>query len=267
MKKFLAVAAIGGAGLLYLLEKRMPRRRETVSKPIRNARNLVLSSGAVAAMALVEQPAAIAAASVVEGKNIGILKLFNLPRPVETALAVLLLDYTTYVWHILTHKIPFLWRFHRVHHADRDMDASTALRFHFGENLISVIFRAGQIFVIGVSPEALRIWQTMFFASVVFHHSNLRLPGEIDERLSRLIVTPRLHGVHHSEIREEADSNFSSGLTIWDRIHGTFRDEDTTRELVIGVPGFPDDLPITTLVALPLLETERDWESPRRIDQ
>jgi sterol desaturase/sphingolipid hydroxylase (fatty acid hydroxylase superfamily) len=265
MKKMLAMAAIGSAGLLYLLEKRIPRRRETVSKPLRNARNLALSSGAIAAMALVEQPAAMAAAAIVERKNIGLLKLIKLPRPVETALAVLLLDYTTYFWHILTHKIPFLWRFHRVHHADRDLDASTAFRFHFGENLISVVFRAGQIFVIGVSPEALRIWQTMFFASVVFHHSNLRLPGDLDERLAKLIVTPRLHGVHHSEIQDEADSNFSSGLTIWDRIHGTYRDEDETRELTIGVPGFPDDLSLLTLVALPLAETDGDWESPRSI--
>lgn len=267
MRKLFAIAAIGSAGLLYMLEKRFPRRRETASKPVRNIRNLALSSGAVAAMALVEEPVAMSAATIVERKKLGLLKFLNLPRPLETAIAVLLLDYTTYIWHILTHKVPLLWRFHRVHHADRDMDASTALRFHFGENLISVIFRAGQIFVIGVSPEALRIWQMTFFASVVFHHSNLSLPGDLDERLSRLFVTPRLHGVHHSEIRAEADSNFSSGLSIWDRLHGTFRDEDPARELTIGVPAYPDDLSLATLAALPLHETERDWESPGRIDK
>jgi sterol desaturase/sphingolipid hydroxylase (fatty acid hydroxylase superfamily) len=175
---------------------------------------------------------------LVERKNVGLLKIFRLPKFPETALAVILLDYTLYLWHVLTHKAPFLWRFHKIHHADSDLNASTAIRFHFAEMAISVVFRAGQILIIGVSPKALEIWQTLLFVSIFFHHSNVRLPKAFEEKLELFVVTPRLHGIHHSIEESERDSNWSSGLTAWDFLHKTFRRDVSQNEITIGVKEF-----------------------------
>jgi sterol desaturase/sphingolipid hydroxylase (fatty acid hydroxylase superfamily) len=138
----------------------------------------------------------------------------------------------------LTHKVPFLWRFHRIHHADLDLTASTAIRFHFGEIIISVLFRAGQILLIGVSPGAFNAWQYLLFLSILFHHSNVRLPKEFESKLQTFIVTPRLHGIHHSEKKDEQNSNWSSGFTVWDYLHGTFRNDVPQDKIIIGVEEF-----------------------------
>jgi sterol desaturase/sphingolipid hydroxylase (fatty acid hydroxylase superfamily) len=180
------------------------------------------------------------------------------------ALALVLLDYTLYIWHVLTHRVPWLWRFHLVHHADLDMDASTALRFHFGELLISVPWRAGQIFLIGVSPLSLVVWQSILFVMILFHHSNVRLPIGVERRLNLLIVTPRMHGIHHSFIREETDSNWSSGLTLWDRLHGTLRLNVPQEEITIGVPAYrtPRETSLLNLLKLPFTKQRSDWQLP-----
>ena len=168
-------------------------------------------------------PVALRLSRWAEQGHWGLLKWLHLPVWLEAALAVLALDYTLYLWHVLTHRVPLLWRFHQPHHVDLDMDASTALRFHFGEIGLSVGWRAVQIAVIGVSPLAFSIWQTGLFVSIVFHHSNVRLSPATERRLGRWLVTPRMHEIHHSNIADEADSNWSSGLSIWDRLHGTLR--------------------------------------------
>src|SRR5207244_5537109 len=106
----------------------------------------------------------------------GVTSALPLPTWLAVAVALLLLDYTLYVWHVLTHRVPLLWRLHVVHHVDRDLDASTALRFHFAELVISIPWRAAQVLVIGVSPLAFSVWQTALLVSILFHHSNVRLP-------------------------------------------------------------------------------------------
>ena len=161
------------------------------------------------------------------------------PGVVRVALEVTLLDYGLYLWHVLTHRVPLLWRFHMVHHVDLDLDASTALRFHFGEMLLSVPWRVGQVAVVGASQRAVTTWQTLLFLSILFHHSNLALPIAFERVLRLLIVTPRLHGIHHRPELTCTDSNWSSGLAIWDMLHGTYcwrEDHDTS----IGVPGYDD---------------------------
>jgi len=152
-------------------------------------------------------------------------------------LAVALLDYTLYLWHILTHRLPFLWRFHKAHHVDLDMDASTALRFHFGELALATVWRAGQVVLIGVSARALSLWQTFTLVEILFHHSDIELPAEVERWLSRVIVTPRLHGIHHSAREGETNSNWSSGLTVWDWLHGTLRTTVPQDSIIIGVAG------------------------------
>jgi sterol desaturase/sphingolipid hydroxylase (fatty acid hydroxylase superfamily) len=146
-----------------------------------------------------------------------------------------------------------LWRYHVVHHIDLDLDTSTALRFHFGELTLATPWRVAQIVVIGTSPLALSIWQTALLMSILFHHSNVRLPLAFERRLNRVLVTPRMHGIHHSAVHEQTDSNWSSGLTVWDWLHGTLRLNVPQEEITIGVAEFqdPEDVTLPKIVALP----------------
>src|SRR5581483_488306 len=143
--------------------------------------------------------------------------------------------------------------FHVVHHLDRDLDASTAVRFHFGELAISTVWRAAQVVAIGVAPDALAVWQTATLVSVLFHHSNVRLPIALERALARVVVTPRLHGIHHSTVRAETDSNWSSGLVVWDRLHGTLRVDVPQDAIEIGVPAYRSaaDAALPRILALP----------------
>ena len=176
------------------------------------------------------------------------------------------MDYTLYLWHVMTHRVPFLWRFHRVHHADLDMDASTAIRFHLGEFLLAAPYRALQVALIGVSPEALTLWQRLTLAEVVFHHSNLRLPLGLEQRLVGVIVTPRMHGIHHSTVPGAADANWSSLFTLWDRLHGTLRLNVPQAAVEIGVPELrrPRDVALPRLLALPFERQRRAAWPPSR---
>lgn len=207
------------------------------------------------AVAVFETPVTDRLTRFVEKKRFGLVKIFRLPKFPETVLAVILLDYTLYLWHVLTHKTPFLWRFHQIHHADLDLTASTALRFHFGEITVSVLWRAGQILFVGVSPEALKAWQTLLFLSILFHHSNLRLPRRLENKLNKLIMTPRLHGIHHSNVEAETNSNWSSGLTLWDFLHKTFRADTEQSRIQIGVKGFdsPAEVGLTKMLVRPFV--------------
>lgn len=261
--KLLKIIALPAAvGLLVWLEKRRPLRKEIELKAVRRKRNLLMVGTASAAMVLVEQPVINRLTKFVEKNNFGLLKIFKLPRALEIALAILLLDYTLYLWHVSTHKIPFLWRFHLVHHIDLDLDSSTAYRFHFGEILISVIWRAMQILLIGASPEAVKLWQTIMLPAVLFHHSNLKLPDDCDDRLSRIFITPKLHGIHHSAVQAETDSNWSTILSIWDRLHGTLKTDVKQDEITIGVPAFqnPQDVKLAKLIKLPFIKQKPSWQ-------
>src|SRR5947207_15556437 len=190
---------VGGAfGALLWLERRRPLRRAVESKRRREGRNLAVAALSAAAIRLAEKPVVGPLAELVERRHWGLVKRLNLPAWLEVPLAVALMDYTLYLWHILVHRVPFLWRFHQVHHVDLDLDASTALRFHFAEMVLSVPWRATQVIVLGISPRALSLWQTLTLVEILFHHSNIELPIDTERWLSRLIVTPRLHGIHHS---------------------------------------------------------------------
>lgn len=229
---------VGTFAALYYFERRRPLRKQIEPKITNAARDLAIASAAGVAINLFEKPVTDRLSRFVEKKRFGLLKLFRLPRHLETVFAVVLLDYTLYLWHVLTHKLPFLWRFHKIHHADLDLTAATAVRFHFAEMTISVLFRAGQILLIGVSPKNFKIWQNFLFLNIFFHHSNVRLPKEFEKKLQKFIVTPRLHGIHHSAEKDERDANWSSGLTIWDFLHKTYRDDVPQEEITIGVEEF-----------------------------
>ncbi len=255
---------LGAFGALLWLERRRPLRREVEPKLTRTARNLAVAGIGAVALQLTERPVALELAALVERHDLGLLKFLRLPLWLETVLAVVLLDYTLYVWHVLTHKVPFLWRFHVAHHVDLDLDASTALRFHFGELVLSVPWRAAQLIIIGVSPIAYSTWQTFVFLSIMFHHSNVELPISLERWLNRLIVTPRMHGIHHSIVREETNSNWSSGLTIWDRLHGTLRLNVPQDKITIGVPAYrePKQVELLKILPMPFGEQRPTWQLP-----
>lgn len=230
-----ALRAVGLGALVYL-ERKRPLRRRARSQPPRTARNLAVAAGAALVVRLVEDPLARALAEATHRRKLGLLHVVDLPPVLKAAAGFLALDYTLYHWHRFTHFVPLLWRFHAVHHRDRDLDASTGVRFHFGELLLSVPYRLMQVAVLGVSPQVLACWKQVLFASVLFHHSNVRLPRPLERRLAWLLVTPRMHGIHHSRRAVHRDSNWSSLLSWWDLLHGSFRLDVPQSKIVIGLP-------------------------------
>lgn len=265
--------AVGGFAAVLWAERQLPlRRRADTENARRVLRNMAMAGLTAAAVQLADRPLVVPLARLVERRGWGLLGQLRLGRWSEAALALLLMDYTLYLWHVCTHRVPLLWRFHLVHHTDLDLDASTALRFHLAEFLLSAPWRAAQVLLIGVSPRLLTVWQRLTLASVVFHHSNLRLPIGLERRLNRWIVTPRMHGIHHSIVREETDSNWSSGLTLWDALHGTLRLDVPQDAVTVGVPAYrdPRDLTLPQLLRIPVGNQRPSWllpsgEQPRRI--
>jgi sterol desaturase/sphingolipid hydroxylase (fatty acid hydroxylase superfamily) len=252
---WLAPAALGAAflALLYLERRRPLRAWRDVSRERRIARNVAV--GAVTAMAALplELKVANAVAQFGERRGLGVIPRLPLPRPVRLALTLLLLDYTLYIWHILLHRVPLLWRCHAAHHADLDLDVSTSARFHFAELVLSLPWRIAQILLLGVSRNTLSLWGALTILEVMFHHSNVRLPPRFEARLRWLIVTPRLHGIHHSTLQQHQRSNFSSGLTIWDLVHRTARFDVPQHAITIGLPeyGSVDRVTLVRTLAIP----------------
>src|SRR5688500_11713707 len=239
--RWLSVGLVAGTFLtLAIFERRRPLRRSVEPALQRTGRNLAIAALGAIAVQVAEMPIVAPVAAAVERRRWGVLKRLRLPLWLEISVAVLLMDYTLYLWHVLTHRVPGLWRYHAVHHIDLDLDASTAVRFHFGELTLSTPWRVAQVVVIGTSPLALSIWQTGLLMSILFHHSNVELPVALEGRISRVLVTPRMHGIHHSQVRGESDSNWSSGLTLWDRLHGTLKLNVPQRAIAIGLPAFRD---------------------------
>lgn len=265
----------GGALSIACAERCLPRRRPTQREPARTWRNLTLGAVSMAVVAALEGPAVAPLARRAERQRRGLVQRLPLPGWTRDLLGVLLMDYTIYLWHVLTHKVPVLWRLHLVHHIDLDLDASTALRFHAVDMLVSIPWRAAQVAVLGVSPRALGTWQACFFLSVLFHHSNLRLPAALERVLSRLLTTPGMHAVHHSADRSRTDSNWSSGLSLWDHLHGTFRDDgraganrvppDAAR---IGVPAYRDaaETRLGSSLRMPFRRQRDAWTEAARRD-
>ncbi len=225
----------GGMALaaILVLERGRPLRRQHYPALPRDTRNLMMGVMCGAVISATETPVTQALARRNARLRLGLAH--RLPEPLGSIAAFLVMDYGFYLWHIATHKSDLLWRLHRVHHVDPDMDASTAIRFHLVDMLVSLPWRMMQVRVSGITPRTLDAWQRFFTLSILFHHSNLRLPGRWDERLSWLLTTPRMHGIHHSVVADERDSNWSSGISIWDRAHGTLREDIAQDAVTIGV--------------------------------
>ncbi|HEX2099356.1 MAG TPA: sterol desaturase family protein [Candidatus Synoicihabitans sp.] len=207
------ILVLGFLTLLFL-ERRWPLRQRVDRWLRRLLINLMVAGPSFLVLRLLLIPVVVAAATWAEAHDFGLLRLVELPAVVAAIVAILLLDYTMYGWHWLNHRVPVLWRFHHVHHTDLDLDVSTAFRFHFGEMLLSVGARTLQVVIVGASPMAALIYEIVLEASTEFHHSNVRLPLRVERGLSWFIMTPRAHGIHHSVVAQETNSNYSNFLML-----------------------------------------------------
>lgn len=249
---WLVAAAITG---LLVAERLRPRRVRTQAEPRRSATNGALGAMSLAVVAGVQRPLATRLAARVATRRLGLAQALGGPVWLRDLAAMLLLDWTNYHWHVATHRVAWLWRLHLVHHIDLDMDASTALRFHAADMLVSVPLRLAQVRLLGVSPRALEVWEGFFFASVLFHHADIDLP--FDAPLSWLLTTPGMHDIHHRADLAASDSNFSAGLSFWDRLHGTY--SAVLPAVPIGVPGYRDPALMGFIEALAMpFEAQRD---------
>lgn len=217
---------LGLFALFAAAEARAPRRVRTLPRRQRWLTNLsitALNTLTLRALALGLPLLAVGAALDAEAQRWGLLNTLQWPVWLEGVLAVLVLDFAIWLQHLITHKVPLLWRLHRVHHADRDMDVTTAVRFHPVEIALSMLLKIGLVYLLGPSALAVVLFEMLLNGTALFNHANLRLPPAADAVLRLLLVTPDMHRVHHSVRRAEHDSNFGFALSVWDRIFGTYK--------------------------------------------
>ena len=178
--------------------------------------------------------------ALVERRRFGLVPRLQLPAWAATLASCVLLDYTLYLWHVLTHRLPLLWRFHRVHHADLDFDVTTGTRFHPIEILLSMLVKAAAILFIGAPALAVFLFEIILNASSMFNHSNIRIPTWADRVVRWMLVTPDMHRVHHSIEASECNSNFGFSLPWWDRLFGTYRAQPAAghERMIIGIKQF-----------------------------
>jgi len=195
--------------------------------------------------------------------GIGLLNWIHLPPLVAAIIAFLLMDWAYYWWHWANHRLPFFWRFHNVHHTDLELDVTTAARFHFGEILFSIPFRLLVVVLVGVPPLVYLVFEIVFESATMFHHSNWRLSLGLERILNYVIVTPRMHGIHHSIVERETDSNWGTIFCWWDKIHRSLRRDISQAEITIGVAAFreEDELTVGKLLTMPF-KGQRPWRLP-----
>jgi sterol desaturase/sphingolipid hydroxylase (fatty acid hydroxylase superfamily)/rhodanese-related sulfurtransferase len=225
-------------------------------------RNLIIGLLNAVVVAVLFVQAWLWAANWAHDHRFGLLNLVELPIWVRGVIALLILDGWMYAWHRLNHGIPFLWRFHRVHHAERYLDVTSATRFHLGEIALSALIRVPLILLFGIRFSELVIYESLLFAVVQFHHANIRLRPALERFVSMIVVTPNIHRVHHSRSQPETDSNFSSLFSFWDRAFAT-RKETDLEKIQLGLDEFgPEHDTLAGIMEAPLRSTSRAKTSP-----
>jgi sterol desaturase/sphingolipid hydroxylase (fatty acid hydroxylase superfamily) len=214
-----------------------PRRALSVSRSRRWPGNLMLVLLDALLLRLLLPAGAVGAALWAASHGIGLCHHLSWPFWVTVLVCVLLLDLVVYAQHVLFHAVPVLWRLHMVHHADRDIDVTTGLRFHPGEILLSMLIKMGAVSLLGAPVVAVIAFEVLLNAMAMFNHANARLPLALDGRLRRLLVTPDMHRVHHSVLPDEANRNFGFNLSLWDRLFGSYRAQPAAGHagMVIGL--------------------------------
>lgn len=215
-------AFLGVLVIMSAWEVLAPRRKRVLPRLKRWPSNIGIVVVDSFAVRLLAPLVAVGIARFTEARQIGFLHLVEMPVWAEMAIAIVFLDLIIYLQHVLFHAVPRLWSLHHVHHADLDIDVTTGLRFHPIEILISLVIKAGAIFILGPTAVAVLIFEVILNASAMFNHSNARLPLFLDRVLRVGIVTPDMHRVHHSVVVKETNSNFGFFLSFWDRVFGTY---------------------------------------------
>lgn len=233
---------VGVLLLCTLWENVLPRKVLTVSRAFRWVNNLSLVALNSVVIALVMPIAAFQAAVIASEHQWGLFQLLSFPDWLNVLLSIILLDFIIYVQHVIFHRVPVLWKLHRMHHADLDIDVTTGARFHPIEILISMVIKIAAVFMLGVSPIAIVMFEIILNASAMFNHSNAKLALPVDAWLRKAIVTPDMHRVHHSVIPRETHSNFGFFLSVWDRMFSTYRAQPELghEHVVIGLPDIRD---------------------------
>ena len=229
--------------LLEAVFPRRARRLGRVSRWFTNGAMLAIATGLVRLLAVAAPLIALtAAASLAAELEFGLLNVAALPTWIEILIAIALLDLAVWFQHLVTHKVPLLWRLHRVHHADLDFDASTALRFHPIEIALSALYKLVVVMILGPAAIAAVLFEITLNATALFSHANLALPRWLDRALRLVLVTPDMHRVHHSVHPSELNTNFGFCLSIWDRLFGTYTAEpsDGHTQMTIGLAPYQD---------------------------
>jgi sterol desaturase/sphingolipid hydroxylase (fatty acid hydroxylase superfamily) len=247
LEPILRLGAFAGVFIvLALVELIRPRRRLIADKARRWFTNLSLVVINTATLRLIfYQMLAVGFAGYAQSRGWGLFNALGWPIWLEFVLAVVLLDFTIYLQHVAMHKIGFLWALHRVHHADRDFDVTTALRFHPIEIAISMAYKFLVIALLGASALAVLAFEIILNATAMFTHANIKLPLGLDKVLRYLLVTPDMHRIHHSVHLDETDSNYGFALSLWDRLCGTYITDpvDGHEDMVIGIVTSQTDAP------------------------
>ena len=252
--RFGAFAALFAA--FALIETYAPRRARCQSRAARWTTNfaiVVIDTAILRLMAFALPLLAIGAALDADHQGWGLFNWLSLPLWLSVPLSILIFDFAIWLQHLITHKVPFLWRLHRVHHADRDIDVTTAIRFHPVEIALSMLLKIGLVYLIGPPALGVLLFEVILNGTAMFNHANIRLPDRLDAVLRLVLVTPDMHRVHHSDQRHEHDSNYGFALAIWDRLFGTYvpQPENGHRKMTTGLK-WQDDRPARLVWSLML---------------
>ena len=228
---------LGGLFFFLILELINPYRPKTVSKLKRWLNNLGITIFNSLILKLLFASTLVQTCLYVTDKQIGVLNLTVVPYWVKTLATVVFMDFMLYVWHLLNHEMPFLWRFHRVHHTDLNMDVSSATRFHIGELAISAVLKISLVFFLGADMLSVLLFETLLVFTAQFQHSSLTVSQWFEKIYWVLFVPPSMHRIHHSVVIKQRDSNYGTIFSIWDRILGTLITDVEQGRIRIGVGG------------------------------
>ncbi|MBE0615210.1 MAG: sterol desaturase family protein [Burkholderiales bacterium] len=251
-------AFFGVFALMAAWEALAPRRVRLLPRRVRWLHNLALVVLNSLILRLLFPIAAVGFALRAAEHGWGLLNAFEIPFWWAFALSVLALDFVIYLQHVMFHAVPVLWRLHRVHHADADIDVTTGARFHSIEILLSMLIKFAAIAVLGAPAAAVLVFEVLLNATAMFNHANLRLRAPVDRLLRWILVTPEMHRIHHSMEVAETNSNFGFNLPWWDRLCGTYRESARLPQesMAIGVKGLTGSeqaVKLTGLLALPFV--------------